>query len=137
MPKPTHIAETALYVDDLQRAIRFYAELFEYPTLRRDGRFCALRVSDDQVLLLFQRGGSIRPIRLEADAVIPGHDGAGPLHVCFGINASDLVQWEHRLAELGIPVESRVRWPSGATSLYFRDPDGHAVELATPGLWAA
>ncbi|MFN0129142.1 MAG: hypothetical protein ACKV19_20930 [Verrucomicrobiales bacterium] len=36
---------------------------------------------------------------------------------------------------MNIPVESRIRWPGGATSLYFRDPDGHAVELATPGLW--
>jgi catechol 2,3-dioxygenase-like lactoylglutathione lyase family enzyme len=24
----------------------------------------------------------------------------------------------------------------GGTSLYFRDPDGHLVELATPGLWS-
>jgi catechol 2,3-dioxygenase-like lactoylglutathione lyase family enzyme len=23
----------------------------------------------------------------------------------------------------------------GGTSLYFRDPDGHLLELATPGLW--
>ena len=23
----------------------------------------------------------------------------------------------------------------GGTSLYFRDPDGHSVEIATPGVW--
>jgi catechol 2,3-dioxygenase-like lactoylglutathione lyase family enzyme len=28
-----------------------------------------------------------------------------------------------------------VRWPRGGESIYFRDPDGHLVELATPGLW--
>jgi len=33
-------------------------------------------------------------------------------------------------------VESRVRAERGATCLYLRDPDGHLVELATPGLWA-
>ncbi|PYK92782.1 MAG: glyoxalase, partial [Verrucomicrobia bacterium] len=26
-------------------------------------------------------------------------------------------------------------WESEARSLYFRDPDGHMIELATPGIW--
>jgi catechol 2,3-dioxygenase-like lactoylglutathione lyase family enzyme len=26
--------------------------------------------------------------------------------------------------------------PRGGHSIYFRDPDGHLLELATPGLWA-
>ncbi|MDQ3753396.1 MAG: glyoxalase, partial [Acidobacteriota bacterium] len=28
------------------------------------------------------------------------------------------------------------KWNRGGTSLYFRDPDNHLLELATPGLWA-
>jgi len=40
-----------------------------------------------------------------------------------------------RLAELGIAIESRVQWERGGSSIYFRDPDGRSVELATPGLW--
>lgn len=135
MLRPTHIAETALYVDDLNRAINFYTDLFACPILRRDERFCALRLSGEQVLLLFLRGHSLQSVRLNDDAIIPGHDGSGPLHVCFGIQASDLSGWEDKLIQLGIAIESRVRWPGGATSLYFRDPDRHAVELATPGLW--
>ncbi len=134
MPKPTHIAETALYVDDLVRAVEFYTVLFECPVLRRDDRFCALRIADEQVLLLFLRGSSVQPTHLHGGK-IPAHDGSGPLHVCFGINSGELKQWEQRLEELGIGIESRVIWPGGATSLYFRDPDQHAVELATPGLW--
>ncbi len=135
MPKPTHIAEAALYVDDITRAARFYTELFECPTLRLDERLCALRVSTEQVLLLFLRGHSLQPVRLNDNVVIPGHNGNGPLHLCFGIQASDLSAWEDKLAKLGIGIESRVQWPSGAASLYFRDPDNHLVELATPGLW--
>jgi catechol 2,3-dioxygenase-like lactoylglutathione lyase family enzyme len=135
MLKPTHIAETALYVDDLSRAVQFYIDLFACPTLRRDDRFCALRIAGEQVLLLFRRGHSLQPLRLNDEAFIPGHDGSGPGHVCFGIQASDLAGWERKLEQLGIALESRVRWPGGATSLYFRDLDRHLVELATPGLW--
>jgi catechol 2,3-dioxygenase-like lactoylglutathione lyase family enzyme len=131
---PTHIAETALYVDDLDRAEQFYTRLFASTVLRRDARLRALRITDEQVLLLFRRGASTTATRLEGGTV-PAHDGAGPLHVCLGIRAGDLEAWEARLHAQGIAIESRVRWPGGAISLYFRDPDGHAVELATPGLW--
>ena len=29
-----------------------------------------------------------------------------------------------------------MNWERGGQSIYFRDPDGHLVELATPGIWA-
>jgi catechol 2,3-dioxygenase-like lactoylglutathione lyase family enzyme len=135
MLKPTHVAETVLYVDDMDRSEKFYGELFDSRTLHRDERLCALRIADEQVLLLFRRGGSVQPSHLPG-GVIPAHDGAGPLHVCFGINAADLRPWEEKLKRLRIAVESRVQWPQGVTSLYFRDPDQHLVELATPGLWS-
>ena len=130
----THIAETALYVDDLDRAESFYAALFGCRVLLRDRRFCALRIAREQVLLLFTRGASTTATP-SPGGIVPAHDGTGPLHVCFGIQANELTAWEARLRECGIVIESRVQWPRGATSIYFRDPDGHAVELATPGLW--
>ena len=49
-------------------------------------------------------------------------------------HVADLTDWEARLAELGIAVESRVKWEGGGLSIYFRDPDGGSVELATPDL---
>lgn len=134
-PKATGITESALYVGDLERSVKFYLELLGATELVHEpGRFCALRIAPGQVLLIFLRGSSTGPSDLGFGTII-GHDGSGPLHVCFGIGAGEVKVWETRLGELGIPVESRVEWPRGATSLYFRDPDGHAVELATPGLW--
>jgi len=58
------------------------------------------------------------------------------MHFAFAVDAADLPQWEERLRGAGIDIESRVRWARGGESVYFRDPDGHLVELATPGLWA-
>jgi catechol 2,3-dioxygenase-like lactoylglutathione lyase family enzyme len=66
---------------------------------------------------------------------VPGHAGTGPAHFAFAIDVADVAAWEARLGELGIEIESRVRWPRGGQSLYFRDPDGRSVELATPGIW--
>lgn len=133
-PAVTHLAESALYVDDLDRAVEFYTGLFEWPVLVRDDRFCALRITPRQVLLLFRRGASLQPTTLPGGTV-PAHDGNGPLHLCFGISADAVAVWEERLRAHDIAVESRVLWPSGAVSLYFRDPDQHAVELATPGVF--
>ncbi len=48
---------------------------------------------------------------------------------------ADLSMWIDRLNTLRIPVESRVDWERGGHSIYFRDPDGRSVELATPGVW--
>jgi catechol 2,3-dioxygenase-like lactoylglutathione lyase family enzyme len=135
MPRPTHIAETALHVEDIAGSIRFYTDLFQCPVLRRDERFASLRIADEQVLLLFRRGSSTQKTQVNG-GTIPPHGGTGQLHVCFGIQPDEMKQWEQRLAELNIAVESRVLWPGGAISLYFRDPDRHLVELATPGLWA-
>ncbi|WP_112663811.1 VOC family protein [Microvirga flavescens] len=134
MPKLQAVLETALYVDDLARAKTFYETVLELRVLRADSRFCAFDVNGRNVLLLFKRGGSAKAMPMPG-GVIPPHDGAGPLHMAFAISAQDLSAWEAALAKYGIAIESRVTWPRGGTSLYFRDPDGHAIELATPGLW--
>jgi catechol 2,3-dioxygenase-like lactoylglutathione lyase family enzyme len=57
------------------------------------------------------------------------------LHFAFGVPAEELALWEERLESMGIAIESRVHWERGGESLYFRDPDNHLVELATPGTW--
>ena len=133
-PPLTGVLETALYVGDLARAERFYARLLGARTLLADDRMRALSVADRQVLLLFARGASAAPNPVPG-GVVPPHDGAGRLHVAFAVPADSLGAWEARLAELGLAVEARVRPPQGGESLYLRDPDGHLVEFATPGLW--
>jgi catechol 2,3-dioxygenase-like lactoylglutathione lyase family enzyme len=68
--------------------------------------------------------------------VIPPHDGSGHLHLAFSIAEEDVETWKRRLDSEGVAIESIVIWPRGAQSIYFRDPDGHLVELITPGFWA-
>ncbi len=135
MPPITGILETSLYVSDLAAAIAFYECVFGFPSLYADHRMCAMNAGPAQVLLLFLKGASAQASETPG-GVIPPSDGSGQLHLAFGIAKSALTDWESRLSECGIAVESRVDWPAGGRSIYFRDPDGHLLELATPGLWA-
>lgn len=134
MPDLNGVLETAIYVDDLARARRFYGQQLGLAAMYEDERMSAYDAGRGGVLLVFRRGASREGAQL-AGGRIPGHDGEGPLHLAFAIAAEALQAWEQRLASQGIMIESRVHWPRGARSIYFRDPDQHLVELATPGLW--
>ncbi|MET7243613.1 VOC family protein [Methylobacterium sp. EM32] len=134
MPEIAGILETVLYVDDLARAAAFWGGPIGLPCLHEDHRMRAYDVAGRGVLLLFPRGGSLHPIATPG-GTIPPHDGSGPLHLALSIPAGALEAWERHLTAHGIPIEGRTTWPRGGISLYFRDPDGHLVELATPGLW--
>ena len=133
-PNLNGVLETSLYVEDLERSITFYQAIFGFETLAADERFCALNVQERQVLLLFKRGATISPIVIPG-GTIPPHDGTGQLHLAFSIPIADLEVWEQWLDEKGVTLESKVTWARGGTSLYFRDPDEHLLELATPGVW--
>lgn len=135
MPGVTGVVETCLYVDDLERAARFYEDVCEFKKLIGDERFCALSVADRNVLLLFRQGATLEPIPTPG-GTIPPHNGAGNQHVAFAIPASAEADWLRRLAERGVAVESTVAWPRGGRSIYFRDPDRHLLELITPGCWS-
>lgn len=135
MPTLTSVLETSLYVDDLDRASRFYEQTFGLIRIEGDHRFRAYSVGARSVLLLFKRGASNCVTQLPEGTLGP-HDGSGPLHLAFSISAEDLPAWEKLLVERGIAIETRIRWPRGGTSIYFRDPDNHSLELATPGLWS-
>src|SRR5215211_5703356 len=132
MPALNGVLETALYVDDLTRARRFYEEVLGLKPVFADQRLCAFEVAKASVLLLFPRGKTLETVVMPG-GTIPPHDGSGPLHVAFAIARSDLATWEAQLAAHAVPIEGRTDWPRGGTSVYFRDPDGHLVELATPG----
>lgn len=134
-PPLDRLLETALYVEDLERARAFYVGVLGCGVLLDSARLLALDVAGRSVLLLFRRGATDEPLATPA-GVVPPHGASGAQHLAFAIPAAALDGWRARLAAHGVELESRVRWPRGGESLYVRDPDGHSVELVTPGLWA-
>jgi catechol 2,3-dioxygenase-like lactoylglutathione lyase family enzyme len=128
-PNTEGILESSLYVTDVARSAQFYEKIFGFQVFSDFGeRGCAMKAGNRQVLLLFRKGGS-------RDMPSP-HDGDGELHLAFAITAAELVSWEAWLEENGIVVEEKRAWELGGHSLYFRDPDRHLIEVATPGVWS-
>jgi catechol 2,3-dioxygenase-like lactoylglutathione lyase family enzyme len=128
-PTTGGILESSLYVSDVPRSIRFYEDVFGFGVISEFGaRGCAMQAATGQVLLLFKKGAS--------RAIQSPHDGDGELHIAFAISSTELVNWESWLETKGIAVEEKRTWELGGVSLYFRDPDRHLLEVATPGTWS-
>lgn len=128
-PSVDGLLESSLYVEDVAASARFYEQIFGFRVISNFGpRGCAMKAGERQVLLLFKKGAS-------KDIISP-HDGDGELHMAFAIPAAQLDSWKAWLAENNIAVEEEHAWEAGGTSLYFRDPDRHLLEVATPGVWS-
>jgi len=131
------VLETVLYTNNMEHARSFFEDVLGLEPLNADHRFTAYPVGAT-MLLLFLQGETDETVHLPRNmGTIPPHDGTGRQHVALAITRDDLAAWEQRLAAHDVPVEGRTHWPRGGESIYFRDPDGHLLELATPGIWPA
>ncbi len=128
------LLETSLYVEDPERVAAFYRDVLGFRVLDAGSRLIAMDAGEGTVLLLFRQGSTASGAETPGGR-IPPHEGQGPLHLAFAVDAETVPEWTARLAAHGVPIESRVRWSRGGESLYFRDPAGHSIELATPGVW--
>jgi catechol 2,3-dioxygenase-like lactoylglutathione lyase family enzyme len=134
MLHPEGVLETALYVADLDIAERFYAGTLGLErVVRVEGRHVFFRCGRG-MLLLFVAGETSKPPGNPAMPV-PPHGATGPGHVCFRVGAEYMTEWRRQLEDKGVAIEADFRWPNGARSVYFRDPDGNSLEIAEPKLW--
>src|SRR5439155_10606919 len=66
---------------------------------------------------------------------VPLHGARGQGHMAFTVWEAELPAWRMRLADAAVAIETEIVWPGGGHSIYFRDPAGNSIELATPRLW--
>jgi catechol 2,3-dioxygenase-like lactoylglutathione lyase family enzyme len=124
------VVETAVYVDDLQAAETFYGTVLGLRVMGKEpGRHVFFQAGEASVLLAFRAETTLKGDQL------PSHGANGPGHFALGIDAESFDAWRKLLNGHGVSIEKEVEWPRGGRSLYFRDPAGNSVELATPGVW--
>ncbi len=132
---PSAILESALYVDDLDAAERFYRELLGLAVIAKvPGRHVFFRCGDG-VLLLFDAEATRMPPSPDARFPVPPHGTTGSGHLCFAATAAEIDAWRDRLAASGVAIEAEIEWPNGGRSIYFRDPSGNSLEFAEPRIW--
>lgn len=128
------VLEAALYAHDLDAAEAFYGGVLGLERIVRVGARHVFFRAGRTVVLIFNpdetaKGGSNPALP------VPAHGAIGPGHLCLSAGANDFAAWRARLEAAGYPVEADFRWPTGARSLYFRDPAGNSLEIAEPALW--
>ncbi|GEO03052.1 bleomycin resistance protein [Adhaeribacter aerolatus] len=123
------IKETCLYVSDLARTKEFYHGRLGFELIGEvPGRHVFFRVGSS-VLLCFISEAS------EQSKILPPHYGQGNLHLAFETAPEDYDSRKAEIEALGIPVELEYDWGHGFKSFYFRDPDGHLLEVVMTGMW--
>jgi catechol 2,3-dioxygenase-like lactoylglutathione lyase family enzyme len=134
-PHLPNVLESALYCRDLAAAERFYHDVLGLEVIARQlGRHVFLRCGEG-VVLLFDPSATADPATASGELPIPRHGAHGPGHLAFRIPERDIDRWRTYLTDADIPIDSEVSWPQGGYSLYFRDPAGNSIELATAALW--
>src|SRR6267154_3376168 len=135
IPGTSGVLDTALYVDNLQTAERFYGDILGLPKIFAvPGRQLVFRC-EDSILLIFDPTHTERNQMTINGGAIPLHGTRGAGHMAFRVSKEQLNAWREHLRAKAVAIESEVSWPNGAHSIYFRDPAGNSLEFATPDIW--
>jgi catechol 2,3-dioxygenase-like lactoylglutathione lyase family enzyme len=136
VPGLSGVLETAVYVDDLDKAEHFYTRVLGLPKIfTQPGRLLAFR-SHESILLVFDPAETERERITVKGGIIPLHGTHGAGHVAFRVSENEIEPWRRHLHSSGVKIESEVTWLNGARSIYFRDPAGNSLELATANMWS-
>jgi catechol 2,3-dioxygenase-like lactoylglutathione lyase family enzyme len=139
MPKFKSLLETGLFVENLSRARDFYEQVLGLEKIKDSEVGCLFIVAQGQLLLLISQGKARTPTKTPGGEIPPCESGArqtlGPGHIAFAVEEAELDDWRARIKSKGVEILSEVSWNGQGRSLYFRDPDGHLLEIATPGIW--
>jgi len=123
------IIETCLYVQSLEKSEAFYHGKLEFPIIGKEqGRHIFFKAGTS-VLLCFNAEAT------KNGESVPAHFGEGQMHLAFEVPKAHYEEAKDWIQSKGIKIEHEHHWHNDYYSFYFRDPDGHSVEVVPQGLW--
>jgi len=129
------VLETCLYSENLNAAESFYTGVLGLKLVSAEnGRHLFLKCGRG-MLLIFNPEHTSREQTFVNGSPVPLHGSKGSGHLALSIDDDKHEDWESRLEKHGVEIESKVEWPNGCKSIYFRDPDGNSLEIVSEGLW--
>jgi len=111
----------AIYITDVKRSSEFYSRVLQLKSMPRPaftfpGAWFRLGVTQELHLIANHGGPFFR-----------SHDKNH-----FALLVDDLDAWERHLKTAGADFSAKKQRPDGASQIFVRDPDGHAIELFSP-----
>lgn len=125
----SQVKETCLYVQNLFLTKDFYHSLLGMPVISLvEGSHIFFRVGTS-VLLCFI------PENSKAKTSPPPHFAYGRQHIAFEVKPPDYEGWKEKIQKKGVEIIQEQTWKKGLKSFYFKDPDGHLLEIVPEGMW--
>lgn len=119
--KIQQLDHVALHVADVEVSSKFYGEVLQLPAMQRP---------DFDFPGAWFRFGETQELHLIGDRTAEVQSHNRGTH--FALKVDDMDAWEEQLKSQGVEYFPRKFRPDGAQQIFFKDPDGHFVELCQP-----
>ena len=118
------IDHVALAVRDVDRSAKWYQEV-----LGLERRYQEIWGNHPAVVGVGSTSLALFPVQGQDPAPTPGRNVLAMRHIAFRVDHSNFQRARAALVQQGIPIEFQDH--TIAHSVYFRDPDGHQIEITT------
>lgn len=125
----SQIKETCLYIKDLEKTEAFYQGKLNLKVIARaEGRHIFFKAGSSVLLCFLAEATKNEPN-------LPSHFGEGKMHMALEVPEKNYWEAKAWIRSKDIEIEHEQQWNEDYQSFYFRDPDGHSIEIVPEGMW--